>query len=385
MDDNYLDQLPAILGGQPVRTEGEPTWPIDDPAVSAVFAELAQSGAWGQYEGPFCEDLERRLSEWHGVEHVRLTASGTAAVEFALRGVGVGEGDEVVLAGWDFKANFVNVTALGAKPVLVDVRKGDAQLDVSEVAVALTPKTKAVLASHLHGQVVDMPALRRLADEHDIAIVEDVCQMPLAEAHGRVAGTWGDVGTLSFGGSKTLTAGRGGAVVTNDAAIAQRLQLHDWRGNRLSPLSEMQAAVLLPQLDGFRDRWQRRREAAEWFREAFAKQSGLRPFPTTACRSDYYKLPFRYDSVAFKGLSRERFCEAAHAEGVTLSPSFPALHETHSRRRFRAVGSLDNSSKAGREIVVLHHPVLLEAESEWVRVCAAIDKIRRHADALQEI
>lgn len=382
--ENRDEEQPAILGGQPIRPEGEPTWPINDPAVSDVFAELAQSGAWGQYEGPFCEELERRLAEWHGADYVRLTASGTSAVEFALRGVGVRAGDEVVLAGWDFKANFVNITSLEANPVLVDVRQDNAQLEVAEVAAAITPQTRAVLASHLHGQVVDMPALRRVADEKNVAIVEDACQMPLADVHGKVAGTWGDVGTLSFGGSKTLTAGRGGAVVTNNAAMAQRWQLHDWRGNRLSPLSEMQAAVLIPQLDRFHERWHRRCEAAIWFREAFADQPGLLPFPSPPSDSDYYKLPFWYDASAFGGLNRERFCEAAHAEGVTLSPSFPALHETHSARRFRTAGALENSSKAGREIVVLHHPVLLEIESEWVRVCEAIDKIRRHATELME-
>ena len=208
---------PALLGGDALRPQGEPTWPPRDPAVDAVFQELANSGGWGRYEGPYCEALEDRLPQLHDVAHVRLTASGTAAVEIALRALGVKEGDEVLMAGWDFKANFADVVALGATPVLVDVRPDNAMIDVQSIDAAISPQCRAVIASHLHGCVVDMPALREVCDRRGVPILEDVCQMPLAEVYNKPAGTWGDVGVMSFGGSKTLSAGRGGAIITNDA------------------------------------------------------------------------------------------------------------------------------------------------------------------------
>lgn len=378
-----MTDRPAILGGSPLRPAGEPAWPVQDRAIEGVFQELFETGDWGRYEGDHCDRLEKLLAERHNVEHVRLTASGTAAVEYALRGVGVGPGDEVVLAAWDFKANFVDVVALGAKPVLVDIRDDDAQMDVAQVEAAITNQTRAVLASHLHGCAVDMIALRGVCDEHGIALVEDVCQMPLAEVDGRVAGTWGDAGVLSFGGSKTLSAGRGGAVVTNSAQVSQRLQLHDWRGNRLSPLSEVQAAVLVPQIHVFDERHACRRIAVDWLRTAFSRVDGVDMFPNPRWKTDYYKVAFRYDPRAFAGLSRSLFCETLHAEGVTVSPSFPALHVTHSPRRYRGVGELNHAAIAGQDVVVLHHPVLLLSESEWQLVVDAVEKIRRYSSDIK--
>lgn len=377
--------LPALLGGSPLRPQGEPAWPLRDPAIDAALHELAQSGDWGRYEGPHCEELERLLAERHQVEFVRLTSSGTAALEYALRGVGVQAGDEVILAAWDFKANFADVVALEATPVLVDVRRDDSQLNVAQFTTAITDRTRAVIASHLHGSTVDMPMLRLLCDEQNIALVEDACQMPLAGVHDRPAGTWGDVGVLSFGGSKTLSAGRGGAIVTNDPAVAQRIQLHDWRGNRLAPLSEMQAAVLVPQVRAFEERHAKRLRSVNWLREAFASCDGFRIFPPGVDRPDFYKVPFRYKAATFDSLTRERFCEAMHAEGITMSPSFPALHLTHSTRRFRAIGKLSNAAEAGEEVVVLHHPVLLMGVEELQLIPRAVAKIRAHAHSLKAL
>ncbi len=114
----------------------------------------------------------------HGVPYVWLCSSGTAAVELALRGLGVGPGDEVILAAYDFKANFTDVLALGALPVLVDLRPDDWQLDVEQVESALGPRTRAVIASHLHGGSVSMHRLREILAGREIGIVEDVCQCP---------------------------------------------------------------------------------------------------------------------------------------------------------------------------------------------------------------
>ena len=241
------DDSPALLGGTPIRSAGRPAWPRRTAETDAVLERLRDSGDWGRYHGPHSARLIATLSQSHQREHVQLCASGTVAVELALRGCQVGPGDEVILSAYDFKANFTNVALLGAEPVLVDCREDDAQLDVSAIEVALTEKTKAIIASHLQGGLVDMAALREIADRRGIAVIEDVCQSPGAVVAGRTAGTWGDVATLSFGGSKLVTAGRGGAVLTARPEIAQRIRLYTLRGNEAYPLSEMQAALLLPQ------------------------------------------------------------------------------------------------------------------------------------------
>ena len=347
-----------------------PAWPLLDEAVEAALRRAFADGSWGKYHGPNCLELADRLAALHGCEHVVLTCSGTAAVELALRGLKLGTDDEVILSAYDFEGNFKNVLAVGAKPVLVDVDARTGQLYVSQLAAARSPRTKAIIVSHLHGGVVAMPDVRAFADQHGIAVIEDACQMPGAIVHGRVAGTWGDVGVLSFGGSKLLTAGRGGALVTRDDGIAQRIRVHTQRGNDAYPLSELQAAVLVPQLDRLAERNQLRGENVSRLLALLSDVAGLRCVVEAAGSGDprraqsletqpgFYKLGFWFDAVAF-GCSRDDFASAMRAGGIALDPGFRALHRTHARGRFRAVNELSNATRADESILVLHHPVLL--------------------------
>src|SRR5690606_8468971 len=137
----------------------------------------------------------------------------------ALRGLKIGPGDEVLLAGYDFAGNFRAIEAVGARPALIDINPATWCLDVDLLESAIGPETRAVIASHLHGGLVPMRRLMQLASARGIAVVEDACQAPGAIIDGRRAGTWGDAGVLSFGGSKLLTAGRGGAVLTQSAEV----------------------------------------------------------------------------------------------------------------------------------------------------------------------
>ncbi len=241
-------QRPAILGGEPIRPSGPPPWPGHQSAVTEAVLASLRSGSWGNYCGPSHALLERELGEFFGSEHVILCASGTSAVELALRGAKVGPGDEVILAAYDFKANFQNVLAVGAIPVLVDVRADDWQMDAQQLAAATTEKTRAIIVSHLHGAFADIDAALQFASERGLVVIEDACQCPGATLAGRRAGSIGHVAALSFGGSKLLSAGRGGAVLTSRPEITQRIKLYTQRGNDAYPLSELQAAALVPQV-----------------------------------------------------------------------------------------------------------------------------------------
>ena len=347
-----------------------PAWPLLDEAVEAALRRAFADGSWGKYHGSNCRELADRLAALHDCEHVVLTCSGTAAVELALHGLNVGTDDEVILSAYDFEGNFKNVLMVGAKPVLVDVDARTGQLDVSQIEAARSSRTKAVIASHLHGGVVAMPAVRAFADQHGIAVIEDACQMPGATVQGRVAGMWGDVGVLSFGGSKLLTAGRGGALVTRDDGVAQRIRVHTQRGNDAYPLSELQAAVLVPQLDRLAERNQLRSENVSRLLALLSDVAGLRCFVEAAGSGDprraqphetqpgFYKLGFWFDAVAF-GCSRDDFVSAMRTHGIALDPGFRGLHRTHARGRFQAVNELPNATLADESILVLHHPVLL--------------------------
>lgn len=377
----------AILGGTPVVPAGPPTWPPLDPVWTEGLREVLADGSWGRYHGPWCDRLRGALRESHQLEHVQLTCSGTAAVELALRGLGVTAGDEVILAAYDFKGNFQDVLALGATPVLVDVRPDNWALDVDQVAAAITPQTRAIVASHLHGAQVDMARLVEQAHAHGLGLLEDACQAPLATVQGRVAGTWGDVATLSFGGSKLVTAGRGGAVLTGRADVAQRIRLHTQRGNDAYPLSELQAAAVLPQWRRLASQHGQRLQNVDALRQELARQEpapGLMPFPHPGsnCQPVYYKWGFQFDPTAWGGVTRDQLALALRAEGVALDPGLRGLHKIHSSRRFRAAGGLDEASRADRQILTLHHPVLLQPLHEARGVVEALAKLRAQSEEL---
>jgi perosamine synthetase len=377
--------MPAVLGGPPVRPEGPPDWPPRDPEIIAVLHALAQDGGWGRYSGAHAERLLALLRETHQVEHAWLCSSGTAAVELALRGVDVRPGDEVVLAAYDFKANFTNVLTLGATPVLVDVNSATWQMDVRQLPAAVSPRTKAIVVSHLHGGMVEMPAVMAFAAERQLAVVEDACQCPGITIAGRPAGTWGDVGVLSFGGSKLVSAGRGGAVVTPRTNIYERIRRYVLRGNDAYPLSELQAAVIAPQWLKLQERHLQRAAAATELLAALESEGGLTPWqrPSPTLVPGYYKLGFEYRPEAFDGLSRNAFCRAMRAEGIALDPGFRALHRIHASRRFRTAGLLASADQADATVVTLHHPVLLESSASFLQIVAAVRKIQRSAALLR--
>jgi len=386
------DDRPAILGGPPAFPDGPPPWPPAWPEVKEALDAAVADGSWGQYHGPHVRALEAELADWFGVPHALTCASGTLAVEAALRAAGVGPGHEVVLAGYEYEANFLTVHATGAKPVLVDVSPHDWNLDPAGLGAALGPATRAIVCTHLHGGLVPMREVMAAVEGRDVAVVEDAAQAPGAVVQGRKAGTWGHLGTLSFGGSKLLTAGRGGALLVRDARFHQRAKVWLGRGvQQWAALSELQAAVLRPQLarlDHRTDlRAQRVRELGELIGrlglpglELFGNRSDARSPPD---RQAFYKVGFRFDPEAF-GLSREAFVAALRAEGVAFDAGFRALHAGRSPSRFRAAGGLTEAARAGERCVKLHHPVLTAPLPDAAgRIARAIGRTYRNADRIR--
>jgi dTDP-4-amino-4,6-dideoxygalactose transaminase len=376
-------ELPALLGGPAVRPQGPPDWPGPDPDVVEAVRRACADGSWGRYHGGHAERLEQRLRDYHGARHALVCGSGTFAVELALRALKVGPGDDVILASYDYPGNFLSVHAVGAQPVLVDVAAGHWNLSPDVLAGAAGPAVRAVVASHLHGGLVRMRELTAWAREHGLAVVEDAAQVPGAVVEGRRAGTWGDAGVLSFGGSKLLSAGRGGALLTDRDDVAQRARTHLMRGNLVCPLSELQAAALLPQLDRLDARNERRARAVAWLIDRLAGLPGLRPFVNTIDGSSpgYYKVGFQFDEEVF-GLSRARLVAALRAEGVAVAEGFPAAHVGRSPRRFRRGSDLAEADRAHRGAVVLHHPVLLGSPADLEEIVRAWHKVHHHAALL---
>src|SRR5688572_20241752 len=151
-----MSPLPALLGGPPVRPHGPPAWPPADPEILEALQAAFRDGAWGRYHGGNVERLEAALRDYHRIEHVVCCGSGTFAVELALHAFLVGRGEEVLLAAYDYPGNFFNVHAVGAHPVLVDLDPGNWNLNLDRLAQAISPATRVIIASHLHGGLVPM-------------------------------------------------------------------------------------------------------------------------------------------------------------------------------------------------------------------------------------
>ena len=376
----------ALEGGPASVPQGPPPWPPVLPAVREALLAAYADGSWGRYHGPHTDRLKEHLADLTGQRHAWLCASGTIAVELALRGLGIGPGDEVILGAYDFPGNFRAIEAVGARPVLVDLAPGSYVIDPQAIAVAVTPLTKGIIVSHLHGHLADMPALKSVAETHQLALIEDACQVPGALVANRPAGGWGDCGVLSFGGSKLLTAGRGGAVVTSRPEVWQRIKIFAERGNDAYPLSELQAAVLLAQLPQLAAWNAARRRAVAYLMDQTAHgRSLICAFKASGegWQSVFYKLPLRVSAgeqpqdESRQEVMRRRFIAALQAEGVAADEGFRGFFR-RSAGRCRQVGALAEARRAAAQTVLVHHPVLLEPDEMLAAVSHALDKVAWH-------
>lgn len=369
-------QTLAIDGGPPAVPQGPPVWPLLDEHIRENLLQAYADGSWGRYHGPYVERLEELIAQRHEVAHALSCSSGTIAIELALRGLQVGPGDEVLLAGYDFSGNFRAIEATGARPVLVDLLPNSWAMDPGSITEAISEATKAIVASHLHSSIAPMSEIMEIATEHNLGVVEDACQAQGAKVEGRVAGTWGDVGVWSFGGSKILTAGRGGAIFTSDDSIAQRAKIYCERGNHAFALSELQAAVLLPQLAKLSEYNDRRFDNASYLYELTEDIDALVPpreIPEHS-RPSYYKPSWILNQAALANRPRERFIAALQAEGVALDAGFRGFTRRPESRCGKPA-PLVNAERASANTLVLHHPVLLQTRQVIQQVAEAFHKV----------
>ena len=357
-------------------TAGPFQWPPLDEEVQAAMQAAYQDGSWGRYDGPHGAGLREDLCSNFACEHALLCSSGTIGVELALRGCGVEAGDQVVLAAYDFAGNFRAIEAIGARPVLVDVGLDTWTLDIEALADVENERVKAVVVSHLHGGLADMPKLMRLARERGWFVVEDACQQPGATVEAQPVGSFGEASVLSFGGSKLLTAGRGGAVLTKDAQINQRMKVFAERGNWAFPLSELQAAVLRPQLAKLQSRNLLRAESIQTLIEStFELGDWLRPIKRTEkAAAAYYKFAWSHVAAEQQPELRDRLIAGLQSAGVPIDVGFRGFTR-RSERRCDRVGSLENSKRLSQSTILLHHPMLLAHKEAVLQVAEVLRHI----------
>lgn len=216
----------AVEGGRPIRNSPIVARPViySDEVLNAI-GEVLKSGVLTAPHGKWVKALEREMATYLGVKYVYAVANGTVALHVALKALGVGPGDEVITTPFTFAASATAVLHANAVPVFADINRETLNIDPSSVEEKVTDKTKAVVVVHLAGMPAEMDEIKKVAERHNLKIVEDVAQALGAEYRGRKTGTMGHISTFSFYATKHITSGEGGAVATDIAAYGERARL----------------------------------------------------------------------------------------------------------------------------------------------------------------
>lgn len=384
----------AIDGGPKTRTEPFPAWPALGYEDGAAVAEALRSGHLTQLTGGYVRDFEQAFAAWHHAENCVATSSGTTAIHTVLAALDVGPGDEVIVPAHTFIASATPVLHQRATPVFADVDAQTFCITADSARERITPRTRAIMAVHLNGHPCDMDPLLALAGEHGVALIEDA-----AQAHGavykdeRVAGTMGVAGCFSFWEDKIMTTGgEGGAVLTADHALAERMRrirhhgegpiegerqyLHLELGYNYR-MTSMQAATGSWQLTKLEEYLKVRRANAAYLTERLSQFEQVEPpYVADYATHSYYKYVCRLRPEA--GVDITRFVAAVAAEGVPVSRRYPT--PLHKQPVFQKAGLGDVSCPtaerlAGELFTLLVHPTATTGDMEdYVR---AIGKVLR--------
>jgi aminotransferase EvaB len=291
--------------------------------------------------GESLRSFEADFAAYHGMAHCVGVDNGTNAIELALQAMGIGPGDEVITVSNTAAPTVVAIDALGATPVFVDIRESDYLMDTDQVAAAITDRTRAIVPVHLYGQCVDMVPLVKLAQEHDLKIMEDCAQAHGARRDGVVAGATGDAAAYSFYPTKVLGAyGDGGAILTNDAVIAngaRRLRFYGMADTYFvvetpghnSRLDEVQAEILRRKLGRLDDYIAGRQAVAARYAEALGDTDLVLPAVTPGNEHVYYVYVVRHPR-------RDEIMERLKGYDISLNISYP--WPVHTQTGFAKLG-----------------------------------------------
>ena len=293
------------------------------------YATDAAANGWGDKCYEYINRFEELFKQHLGVEYAIATSSCTGALHMGMAALGIGPGDEVIMADTNWIATASPIVNLGAKPVFVDILPDSWCLDPEKVEAAITPKTKAIVAVHLYGNLCDMDRLLAIGEKYGISVIEDAAEAIGSVYHGRRAGSMGKFGSFSFHGSKTLTTGEGGMFVTNDADLFERvftLSNHG-RARRQSKqfwpdlvgfkykMSNLQAAIGCAQMERIDDLIKRKRQILNFYKEQLTGLNSLRMNPEPIHMENGSWMP----TVVFdpeSGITREILQNAFKKENV---------------------------------------------------------------------
>jgi dTDP-4-amino-4,6-dideoxygalactose transaminase len=330
--------------------------------------------------------FEERFAAYLGVSHAVGVTSCTAALHIALLAVGVGPGDEVITTPMTFAATSNTIFYTGATPVFVDVEPATGLISVDAVERAITPRTKAILPVHLYGLMADMRRLKAVADRAGVALIEDCAHTIEAERDDARPGQLSDAACFSFYATKNITSGEGGAVVTHSSAIADRCRLLRQHGMTASAserysgayrhwdlemlgwkynMTNLQAALLIGQIDRMDALWKRREAIATRYENGFRGVDGVGfPIVPAGARSARHLFTIWVDPAR-----RDEVLGDLQARGVGVAVNYRAVHllKYYRERLGLARGTFPIAERIGDSTVTLPlYPKLADAEIDYV-------------------
>lgn len=364
---------PRILYTKPSITE-----------LEVRYATDAAANGWGDQCYAYINRFEEMFRQHLGVKYAIATSSCTGALHMGMAALGIGPGDEVIMADTNWIATASPIVHLGAHPVFVDILPDSWCIDPEKAEAAITPRTKAIVAVHLYGNLCDMDRLRDIGEKHGIPVIEDAAEAIGSVYHGKRAGSMGKFGAFSFHGTKTLTTGEGGMFVTDDTELYEQvltLSNHGRaRGQRKQfwpdevgfkyKMSNLQAAIGCAQMERVEELMSRKREIFAAYRERLASISGLGMNPEPHGTMNGAWMP----TVVFApetGITREKLQGAFATENIDARVFFWPLS---SLPMFEPVQCNSNAWAIPSRAINLpsYHDISL---TEQKRVVAVIEKV----------
>jgi dTDP-4-amino-4,6-dideoxygalactose transaminase len=393
----------ALLGGTPVRDTGKtwPSWPVFDDTERQALIDVLDSGKW--WYGERVAQFEQDFAAFQDAGYCVTATSGTTAGEVLLQAIGLEAGDEVIIPPYTFYATASMVVRMGGVPVFVDIDDSWC-INPDLIEDAISSRTKAIMPVHLGGRICDMDRINEIAAKHGLLVLEDACHSWGGKWNGKGTGALGKAGIFSFQASKNINAAEGGAIVTDDEALAElcrsitncgRSQGGAWYAHpnlgTNSRLTEFQGAILSAQLSRLETQTLTREKNAAILNEELAKIEGLTPQPGDAriTRRAYHLYCLRLDPEAF-GAPREKVIDAAKAEGLPLISQGYAIPLYEQPSIANAKNAPDYSKQecpVAREIcsrsgIWIEHPVLLASEEDMLDIVTIFQKLKKHVETL---
>ena len=326
--------------------EDFPKWPIYDNKEVEALENVIKSGKWfcgtaGVHQGEHVWKFQEEFAKFQGAQYCVPVFNGTVAIEVALLALGIGLGDEVIVSDNTFVSSASTIVATNAVPIFCDIDPETLVMDVNKVEELISERTKAIVAVHLGGNPVEMDKLIKIADRHNLKVVEDCAHAHGSKYKGKYVGNWGHAGTFSFQASKILTAGEGGSIITNDAQLADLMYSISDCGRKKKDyffkhyiygsnyrMSEYQAAVVLEQMKKFPAQHKLRNENARYFMEKINAIDGIRaikPTPGTEMMG-WYVFPIVFEPEKFNGMTSTEFYSKLIKGHIPFNHCYPPLH-----------------------------------------------------------